>query len=150
MELFNELKYIERVIKETLRIYPSVPVIGREIAKDIDLPSGYKVPAGSIMAVIIAGIHFNKKHYPNPEVFDPDRFLPEKMVNRHPYSYVPFSAGPRNCIGQRFAMLELKSAISHFLLKYEIGAEGDTLPGMILTLQSDNGHKVWLRPRVNK
>lgn len=63
------------------------------------LIGGYLIPAGSIATVVIGGIHRNKKYYKNPDKFDPDRFLPENMANRHPYSYVPFSAGSRNCIG---------------------------------------------------
>jgi len=59
----------------------------------------YIVPAGTLIAIGIKLIHRNPDFWPNPDVFDPDRFLPENIKNRHPFSYLPFSAGSRNCIG---------------------------------------------------
>lgn len=58
------------------------------------------VPAGSILGITAVNIHRNDKYWPDPLKFDPDRFLPEEVAKRHPYSYIPFSGGPRNCIGQ--------------------------------------------------
>ena len=60
----------------------------------------YLIPAGTILHIDIHGTHTDPNFWPNPEIFDPDRFLSEKIRNRHPYSYLPFSAGPRNCIGK--------------------------------------------------
>ncbi|XP_011638786.1 cytochrome P450 4C1-like [Pogonomyrmex barbatus] len=74
--------------------------------------NSYLVPSGAIMQIHIFDIHRDPNFWPNPDVFDPDRFLPEKIQKRHPYSYLPFSAGSRNCIGQRFAMLEMKTVIA--------------------------------------
>uniref|UniRef100_UPI003B5A6B3B cytochrome P450 4C1-like n=1 Tax=Leptopilina heterotoma TaxID=63436 RepID=UPI003B5A6B3B len=110
----QNFNYLEQCIRETLRLYPSVPFIARKVNEDLQLKHCF-VPAGTIVDLHIFDLHRNPEFWPNPEKFDPDRFLPEKMLNRHPFSYVPFSGGPRNCIGQRFAMLELKTLVAHLL-----------------------------------
>ncbi|KAL0120083.1 hypothetical protein PUN28_008041 [Cardiocondyla obscurior] len=111
MKLLQDLPYLERCIKEALRLYPSVFVISRILGDNVKLQS-YFVPAGTMIILNIYLAHRSSDFWPNPEVFDPDRFLPDRIRNRHPYSYIPFSAGPRNCIGQRFAMLEMKAIIA--------------------------------------
>lgn len=98
-ELQN-LKYMEMCIKESLRMYPSVPFISRLASKDIDTFSGYRIPKGTHIHIHIYDMHHNSKIYPNPEKFDPDRFLPENSIKRHPFAFLPFSGGPRNCIGK--------------------------------------------------
>ncbi|XP_076242843.1 cytochrome P450 4C1 [Calliopsis andreniformis] len=108
------LSYLERCIKESLRLYPSVPFISRLPEMEVKL-SDYTLPANTVVHVHILDLHRDPYYWPNPMVFDPDRFLPENMKGRHPYAYVPFSAGPRNCIGQRFAMLELKTTLGLLL-----------------------------------
>ncbi|KYN33648.1 Cytochrome P450 4C1 [Trachymyrmex septentrionalis] len=111
MNILQNLSYLDRCIKETLRLYPSVYFISRITSEDLKLNS-YIIPAKTIVHLNIYGLHRDPKFWPNPEIFDPDRFLFEKIRNRHPYSYLPFSAGPRNCIGQRFALLEMKAMIA--------------------------------------
>lgn len=97
----NDLKYMEMVIKESLRLYPSAPFIGRVLEEDLMTKEGYLLPKGVIVNIHIYDIHRNAKHWPEPDKFDPERFLPENCVNRHPCAFVPFSAGPRNCIGNK-------------------------------------------------
>jgi cytochrome P450 family 4 len=116
---FNEMKYLDRVIKECLRIYPPVPFISRELSEDLMTEKGL-VPKGAQIHLHIYDLHRDPEQFPDPEQFDPDRFLPENCEKRHPYAYVPFSAGPRNCIGQKFAMLELKTIMSSVLLKFKL------------------------------
>ncbi|XP_071560726.1 uncharacterized protein [Temnothorax nylanderi] len=113
----NNLQYLERCLKESLRLYPSVPLISRVLSEDIKMQS-YLVPSGAVMQIHIYDTHRDPNFWPNPDVFDPDRFLPERIQNRHPYSYLPFSAGSRNCIGQRFAMLELKAIIASLIYNF--------------------------------
>ncbi|XP_043669496.1 cytochrome P450 4d2-like isoform X2 [Vespula pensylvanica] len=114
ISVLREFSYLERCIKESLRLYPSVHIISRYISQDLQLKK-YLVPAGSTCHVSIHSLHRNPEYWPNPDVFDPDRFLPENVKGRNPYSYIPFSAGLRNCIGQRFAMFEIKLMIAYIL-----------------------------------
>ncbi|XP_011871719.1 PREDICTED: cytochrome P450 4C1-like [Vollenhovia emeryi] len=115
----SQLKYLDRVIKETLRIFPSVPLISRELTEEVKLDN-YTIPKGVNVTLAIQLIHRNPQVWPDPTKFDPDRFLPENSKNRNPYAYVPFSAGPRNCIGQRFALLEEKIVLTAILRKWRV------------------------------
>ncbi|GAB1861241.1 Cytochrome P450 4C1 [Camponotus japonicus] len=110
MRLLQNLSYLDRCLKEALRLYPSAVMITRKLGNDVKLQS-YIVPAGTVLLLNIYGVHRDPNFWPNPDVFDPDRFLPEKIKNRHRYSYIPFSAGRRNCIGQRLALLMMKAII---------------------------------------
>ncbi|XP_015179359.1 PREDICTED: cytochrome P450 4C1-like isoform X2 [Polistes dominula] len=115
----KKLSYLERCLKESLRLYPSVHLISRQMPHEIQLKQ-YLIPSGTICIINIHNVHRNPKYWPNPNVFDPDRFLPENIKERHPYSYIPFSAGPRNCIGQKFAMHELKLFVGFILYNFEL------------------------------
>lgn len=95
----NNMTYLDRVLKETLRIYSSVPYIARVLSEDVSFDN-YKIPKNCYVGIDIYFMHRDPEHFPNPEVFDPDRFLSDNNQKRHPYAYIPFSAGPRNCIGK--------------------------------------------------
>ncbi|XP_067623453.1 probable cytochrome P450 4ac1 [Eurosta solidaginis] len=116
---FNQLQYLERVIKESLRLYPSVPFIGRRVIQPTEL-NGVILPIDTEINIHIYDIMRDERHFPDPSKFDPDRFLPENTVSRHPFAFVPFSAGSRNCIGQKFAMLEIKSILLGVLQHFQL------------------------------
>lgn len=115
----QELKYLEMTIKEVLRIHPSVPVIGRRSTHDMVI-DGQKIPPGIDIAVLIYAIHNNPRVFPEPHRFDPERFNEENSSKRHPYAYIPFSAGARNCIGQKYALLEIKATLVKLLGNYQL------------------------------
>ncbi|GFS61340.1 cytochrome P450 4c3 [Nephila pilipes] len=145
----KNLKYIECVLKESQRLYPSLPYIGRESSCDI-LVNGYTIPAGTNCMIFTYMLHRDEEMFPDPEKFDPDRFLPENSVGRHPFAYVPFSAGPRNCIGQRFAMMEQKVVLAHVLMNYEVKSlvPRDQLQLTAeMVLRSHNGILMQITPR---
>ncbi|CAF4793937.1 unnamed protein product [Pieris macdunnoughi] len=119
LEDLTMMNYLERCIKESMRLYPPVPFISRTLSETVKL-SNYTVPVGTMCHIHIYDMHRQESLFKNAEKFDPDRFLPENSVGRHPYSYIPFSAGPRNCIGQKFAMMEMKSALSALLKNYKL------------------------------
>lgn len=84
-------------------LFLTVPLIARQMKEDLKLASGdYIVPAGATVAVATFKLHRNETIYPNPTKFNPDNFLPERQANRHYYAFVPFSAGPRSCVGMCF------------------------------------------------
>lgn len=116
-----QMKYLERVIFETMRMYPPVPIIARKVNEDVKLVSGdYTIPAGTTVIICQYYIHRNEKYWKNPTKFDPDNFLPENCQGRHYYSYIPFSAGPRSCVGRKYAMLKLKVLLADVIRKFEI------------------------------
>ena len=78
------------------------------------------IKKGTNVSIFIYSIHRDERYYPEPEKFDPDRFLPENSRNRHAFAYLPFSVGKRNCIGQRFAMMEEKILLASILRRLEV------------------------------
>ncbi|KAK3881462.1 hypothetical protein Pcinc_014118 [Petrolisthes cinctipes] len=95
----RQMKYTENCIKEALRLLPSVPYLGRVLSEDLNI-CGNVIPAHTNVMISIYMIHREPVQFPDPEKFDPNRFLPENTRKSHPYAYIPFSAGPRNCIGR--------------------------------------------------
>ncbi|XP_011616494.1 cytochrome P450 4T8 isoform X2 [Takifugu rubripes] len=140
-EDLNKIPYTTMCIKESLRMHPPVPGISRKTTKPITFFDGRTLPAESRIGTSVFGIHRNASIWENPNVFDPLRFLPENISKRPPHAFVPFSAGPRNCIGQNFAMNEMKVVIAMTLLKYELLEEPTLKPKIIprLVLRSLNG-----------
>jgi cytochrome P450 len=114
------MKYLEQCIKESLRLYPPIQMIGRQTIKEFTVNNKYFIPSNSTVYVPLLCVHRDPQTFSNPEVFDPSRFSPEMCKNRNPYSFIPFSAGPRNCIGQKFALLEEKTFLATIFRKYKI------------------------------
>ncbi|EDV26414.1 uncharacterized protein TRIADDRAFT_54379 [Trichoplax adhaerens] len=114
IELLSELPYLDMVFNESLRIYPPAYIVNRA-TKHETVIKGVKIPQGLIVAIPIYGIHHNDELWPDPEKFIPERFTPEEKAKRHPFAYLPFGNGPRNCIGMRLAITEAKLALIKIL-----------------------------------
>ncbi|XP_003796663.1 cytochrome P450 4F6-like isoform X1 [Otolemur garnettii] len=139
-----QLPFLTMCIKESLRLHPPVTVMSRCCTQDVVLPDGRVIPKGNICMVSIFGIHHNPSVWLDPKVYDPFRFDPENPQKRSPLAFIPFSAGPRNCIGQTFAMTEMKVVLALTLLRFRVlpdNTEARRKPELIL--RAEGG--LWLR-----
>ncbi|KAL1376788.1 hypothetical protein pipiens_004299 [Culex pipiens pipiens] len=120
-EAVNDMKYLDQCINETLRLYPSVPLLERKATQDYQVPnSNVIIPNGMKVHIPIYGIQRDEQYYPDPTVFNPDRFHPEKVAKRHPCTFLSFGEGPRNCIGKRFGMLQSRLGLATVLINFWI------------------------------
>jgi len=114
-----KLPYLKQVIQESMRIYPPVWGLARKSTVDSHF-NGFRIPRNSYISVIIYAVHRHPEFWPNPERFDPDRFSPNNNGNRHSYAYLPFSAGPRACIGANMSMLEIQLILAQLLQRFDV------------------------------
>ncbi|XP_043846343.1 cytochrome P450 4F11-like [Dromiciops gliroides] len=140
----SQMPFLSMCIKESLRLYPPVVTVIRCCTKDIQLPDGHIIPKGVRCLVNIFGTHHNPAVWTKPEVFDPYRFDSNNSQKISPLAFMPFSAGPRNCIGQNFAMSEMKVVLALTLLHFRVFSDGylpQRKPELIL--RAEDG--LWLR-----
>ncbi|KAG8436948.1 hypothetical protein GDO86_007869 [Hymenochirus boettgeri] len=135
----GKMNYTTLCIKESLRLYPPVPGIGRQLSKPITFCDGRSLPEGSTVILSIYCINRSPSLWKQPEEFDPLRFLQENSDNRHSYAFLPFSAGSRNCIGQNFAMNEMKVAVALTLQRFELFPDPENEPQKVP--QALNNHQ---------
>ncbi|ORX59568.1 cytochrome P450 [Hesseltinella vesiculosa] len=121
-ELANKCTYLDAVLKESLRLHSPIFGVPRYCKKDCTIKvkgNEYKVLQGQLAQVQISGVHKNPEYWPNPNVFDPERFTdPEVNANRHPNAFMPFNDGPRACIGRQFALQEARLALIMMLSRF--------------------------------
>ncbi|GAB0100090.1 hypothetical protein DMENIID0001_160740 [Sergentomyia squamirostris] len=126
-ESLSEMKYLEQVINETLRKHPVAGALVRCIKEDYKVPKmDLVLEKGLQVFISVMGIHHDPDIYPEPEKFDPERFTPEAVRDRHPYAFLAFGEGPRNCIGLRFGMMQAKTGIANLLLNYKFSPSANT------------------------
>ncbi|XP_054166760.1 cytochrome P450 3A14-like [Oppia nitens] len=115
----SKLPFLDSVLSETLRLYPPVLRLDRRVVTDYKLgDTGIQLFAGQEVEIPVYAIHHSDEFYPNAHQFDPDRFMPENRHKIIPYTYLPFGAGPRNCIGMRFALMEAKLGLAHIIRRF--------------------------------
>jgi cytochrome P450 len=145
----GSLATCSRVFKEALRKYPPVYAFGRQALEDVKI-GGYDIPAGTIILVSVYGLHHNRAVYSNPDRFDPERFTADAEAARHRSAWLPFSAGPRVCIGNHFALLEgqlVLAALSH-RVAFEAKRGVVVKPAPAATLRPSEGLPMVVRRRA--
>ncbi|GBN02203.1 putative cytochrome P450 6a13 [Araneus ventricosus] len=120
-EALQEMKYLDNVICESMRLYPAVPRLERTATADCTLgDTGIKIHKGMVIIIPTYALHKDPKLFEDPEKFDPDRFLPEERAKRDPYSYIPFGDGPRYCLGMKYALMQVKVCIVCVVANFKI------------------------------
>ncbi|XP_059052592.1 cytochrome P450 4C1-like [Achroia grisella] len=143
-----KMDYLERVIKESMRLYTVTPMIARETTSELKL-STCTLPSGVACIVPLYAMHRSKKLWgPDADLFNPDRFLPENSVDRHPCAYIPFSHGLRNCIGKKYGMLVAKCILGNVLRNYKVTAKACDRLKMEILLIPVSGHLIRLEKRT--
>ncbi|MEO0731974.1 MAG: cytochrome P450 [Bacteroidota bacterium] len=121
----GQLTYLTQVIEETMRLYPPAWITDR-VGNTDDEVAGHHIPKGRTVGIYIYGIHRSAAYYDDPEAFRPARMHPDRKKARPPFSYLPFGGGPRLCIGNHFAMLEMQLLLAELLGKYDVAAVSNT------------------------
>jgi cytochrome P450 len=149
LEDLPKLAFTDRVVRESMRLYPPAWAFERDALED-DVLAGYRIEKGSTVGVITYALHRHPGHWENPEGFDPDRFLPERSASRARYAYLPFGGGPRLCIGMGMAMMEAVLVLATLRQRYRF----ELVPGHpveldpSVTLRPKHGIRMWLRQRA--
>jgi cytochrome P450 len=134
----SRLSYTRKVFTESIRLYPPAWTIGRRALNDYDIAQ-YRIPANSMIFMSPYVTQHDPRYFPNPEVFDPERWTPEAQAARPKFSYFPFGGGPRQCIGEAFAWMEGVLLIATIAQRWQL----HLVPGHPIAMQP----LVTLRPR---
>lgn len=141
----RQLTYLTQVINESMRLYPPAWITDRVPLED-DQVNGITIPKGTMVSVFIYGLHHQKESWNEPEVFRPERFNNENRKNRPPFSFMPFGGGPRLCIGNNFAMMEIQLVLAAVLRRFKIRINTDYPISVkpLITLRPANGIRMYL------
>lgn len=157
-EGINKLKYLDMVLSEVIRKWPPIPATDRVCMKPFTieptLPNEkpLEIPAGTSCWIPIYGLQRDPNYYPNPDKFDPERFSDENKSEVNPYTYLTFGAGPRNCLGSRFALMEAKTVYVYILRHFKfVPVERTDIPFIIgkaqMNIHAKNGNWLGLQRR---
>jgi cytochrome P450 len=138
--LGDALPYLDRIVAESLRLYPPAHVFARSANGDDDL-DGYRIRGGDWVFISPYLTHRRAEDWPEPLRFEPDRFLPEASAGRHRWAYLPFGGGQRKCIGDTFALLEARLILAVLLQRATFTAIAGYEPQLApnITLRPANG-----------
>lgn len=146
---YERLPYTAMVVKEAMRLYPAAPIVGRLAVRDTEV-DGHVIPSGANVVTSAWVTHRHPRYWPDPEVFDPQRFTPEAEAARPRYAWIPFGGGPRACIGQHFSMLESVLALAVILRNYSFEAvDTEVTVSTGITLRSTGPLRCRITPRLD-
>ena len=142
------MPYTLQVFEESMRLYPSAPIVPRLTRSDTVL-GGYHVPAGSRVLVNLYNIHRHPDHWPDPERFEPARFAADARKAQHRFAYLPFGAGPHLCIGKHFALMEAHLLLATLVQAYEFRhvPSHPVVNHATITLRPRYGMQMTMHPR---
>lgn len=148
LEDIGELTYTKMVINESMRLYPAAWAIARQ-SIEADQFGPYELPADSGVLIPVHSIHRHPDFWDEPERFDPERFTPEKEKEMHRFAFFPFGGGPRQCIGQSFALMEAQLVLAMIVQRYRLTLVPDHVvePEPLITLRMKNGLQMMLEKR---
>nr|XP_034827796.1 cytochrome P450 3A19-like [Maniola hyperantus] len=151
-ECVSSMPYTESCIEECLRLYPVLGLLPREVMHDYSLPTGVRLKKGDRIHIPVYHIQRNPEHFPEPEVYRPERFFGEEKKNIKPYTHMPFGEGPRICIGKRFAKMPMHAALLKIFKNYRVELaetmqDKITLNAKSLTMHSVGGIHIKFTPR---
>ncbi|XP_039434441.1 probable cytochrome P450 6a14 [Culex pipiens pallens] len=119
-EAVSDMPYLDQCINETLRKYPTLPILERKTFKDYQIPdSNVVIQKGTRIQIPVYALQRDERYYPEPDRFDPDRFTADEMANRHVSTFLPFGEGPRVCIGQRLGMMQSRVGLATVLSNFK-------------------------------
>jgi cytochrome P450 len=119
-EVISKIEYLDLVLKEVLRLLPTVPIIMRETLDDFEMEPGMIIPKNTCLVINFLTLHRQPSIWgDDAEEFNPERFLPKNCINRNPFAYLPFSSGPRICIAYKYSIFALKIAIAKLMLRFK-------------------------------
>ncbi|KAI1896150.1 hypothetical protein AGOR_G00091840 [Albula goreensis] len=133
-EPLMQMEYLDMVLNESLRIFPIAVRLERVCKKTIEI-NGVTIPKGVVVSIPIYPLHHDPDLWPEPELFKPERFSKENKESMDPYIYLPFGAGPRNCIGMRFALVLMKLAVVQILQNFSFATCDETEIPLQLDIQ---------------
>ena len=144
----RNLPYVERIIKEAMRLYPPAWSLARTVVKEFEI-GGYRIPAGANVVMSTWVMHRDPRYFPDPETFYPDRWLPERSQKLPRFAYFPFGGGPRQCIGASFAMMEAKLLLATIAQSFELRAVAvhSVVPVPSFTLRPKHGIRMTVEAR---
>uniref|UniRef100_A0A182VYH6 Uncharacterized protein n=1 Tax=Anopheles minimus TaxID=112268 RepID=A0A182VYH6_9DIPT len=149
-EDLSKLSCMEMFLKETLRLLPITGLIARVPTKEVQAKH-ITVPPGAIVLIPFLKIHRDKTIWgPDAEIFNPENFLPERCAQRHPYAFIPFSQGPRNCIGMKYGWISMKILLCHVVRQYRVATDiklSDIKLSLSLVMKLNTKHLIRLERR---